>query len=67
MCRVTCLFTQGLADPLTRGDIYARVSYDLTPTSEIWATLNYGISRTQNTPAQGNSSKNGITMRCDNA
>ncbi|HWU54269.1 MAG TPA: TonB-dependent receptor, partial [Rhizomicrobium sp.] len=60
-------FTQGLADPLTRGDIYARVSYDLSPTSEIWASLNYGLSRTQNTPAQGNSSKNGMTMRCDNA
>jgi iron complex outermembrane receptor protein len=60
-------FTQGLADPLTRGNIYARVSYDLSPNSEIWASLNYGISRTQNTPAQGNSSKNGMTMRCDNA
>jgi outer membrane cobalamin receptor len=60
-------FTQGLADPLTRGDVYARISYDLTPTSEIWASLNYGLSRTQNTPAQGNSSKNGMTMRCDNA
>src|SRR4051812_36989936 len=46
-------FTQGLADPLTRGNIYARVSYDLTPSSEVWATLNYGLSRTQNTPAQG--------------
>ena len=60
-------FTQGLADPLTRGNIYARVSYDLSPSAEVWATLNYGLSRTQNTPAQGNSSKNGMTMRCDNA
>jgi iron complex outermembrane receptor protein len=60
-------FTQGLYDPLTRGDIYARVSYDLTPTTEVYATLNYGISRTQNTPAQGNSSKTGMTLHCDNA
>jgi outer membrane receptor protein involved in Fe transport len=60
-------FTQGLADPLTRGNIYARVSYDISPSTEVWATMNYGISRTQNTPAQGNSSKNGMTMRCDNA
>ena len=60
-------FTQGLVDPITRGDIYMRLSYDLTPTTEIFATLNYGISRTQNTPAQGNSSKTGMTMRCDNA
>jgi iron complex outermembrane receptor protein len=60
-------FTQGLYDPLTRGDVYARVSYDLSPTAEVYATLNYGMSRTQNTPAQGNSSKNGMTLRCDNA
>ena len=60
-------FTQGLYDPLTRGDIYARVSYDLTPSTEIYATLNYGVSRTQNVPAQGNSSKNGMNAHCDNA
>src|SRR6201996_5536033 len=60
-------FTQGLYDPLTRGNLYARVSYDLSPNAEIYGTLTYGISRTQNTPAQGNSSKNGITVRCDNA
>ena len=60
-------FTQGLYDPLTRGDIYARVSYDLSPNAEIYATLNYGISRTENTSAQGNSSKNGIVGHCDNA
>jgi outer membrane receptor protein involved in Fe transport len=60
-------FTQGLYDPLTRGALFARVSYDLSPSAEVYATLNYGVSRTQNTPAQGNSSKNGITIRCDNA
>jgi iron complex outermembrane recepter protein len=60
-------FTQGLYDPLTRGNVYARVSYDISPNAEIYSTLTYGVSRTQNTPAQGNSSKNGITIRCDNA
>ncbi|MEY4965371.1 MAG: hypothetical protein RL274_954 [Pseudomonadota bacterium] len=60
-------FTQGLVDPITRGNIYMRLSYDLTPTTEIYATLNYGVGRTQNTPAQGNSTKTGMTMRCDNA
>jgi iron complex outermembrane receptor protein len=60
-------FTQGLYDPLTRGDIYARVSYDLSPNAEVYATMNYGISRTENIPAQGNSSKSGETIRCDNA
>src|SRR6185295_14988573 len=60
-------FTQGLYDPLTRGNLYARVSYDLTPTTNIYATLTYGAARTENIPAQGNSSKNGMVMRCDNA
>ena len=60
-------FTQGLYDPLTRGNIYARVSYDITPTTNVYATLTYGLARTQNIPAQGNSSKNGMAMRCDNA
>jgi len=60
-------FTQGLYDPLTRGDLYARVSYDLSPNAEIYATLNYGVSRTENTPAQGNSSKSGEVIHCDNA
>ena len=60
-------FTQGLYSPITRGNVYMRLSYDLTPTTEIYATLNYGISRTQNTPAQGNSTKTGMTLRCDNA
>jgi outer membrane receptor protein involved in Fe transport len=59
-------FTQGLINPLTRGDIYARVSYDLTPDTEIYATLMYSGARTENTPAQGNSDKSG-TLRCDNA
>jgi outer membrane receptor protein involved in Fe transport len=60
-------FTQGLYDPLTRGDVYMRVSYDLSSNAEIFATLNYAVSRTENIPAQGNSDKNGMTMRCDNA
>src|SRR5665213_4161897 len=59
-------FTQGLISPLTRGAIYARVSYDLTPNAEIYATLDYSGVRTENTPAQGNSDKAG-TIRCDNA
>ncbi|HVW74098.1 MAG TPA: TonB-dependent receptor [Rhizomicrobium sp.] len=60
-------FTQGLYDPLTRGNLYARVSYDLSPNAEIYGTLTYGVSRTENVPAQGNSTKTGETIRCDNA
>jgi len=59
-------FANGLYDPLTRGNVYARASYDLTPSTEIYATLNYGVARTENVPAGGNSQKNGITARCDN-
>ena len=49
----TTQFTQGLITPITRGNVFMRLSYDLTPTTEIYATLNYGISRSHNTPAQG--------------
>ncbi|HEX2762123.1 MAG TPA: TonB-dependent receptor plug domain-containing protein, partial [Rhizomicrobium sp.] len=64
---MTRQFTQGLVDPITRGSLYMRLSYDLTPETEIFATINYGISRTQNTPAQGNSTKTNMIARCDNA
>jgi outer membrane receptor protein involved in Fe transport len=60
-------FTQGLYDPLTRGNLYMRLSYDLTPSTEVYATVSYGISRTENTPAQGNSDRSGMTLHCDNA
>ena len=59
-------FTQGLINPLTRGDLYARVSYDLTPHAEVFATITYSGVRTENTPAQGNSDKSGF-IHCDNA
>ena len=59
-------FTQGLINPLTRGDIYSRVSYDISPDTEVYATMNYSGVRTENTPAQGNSDKSG-TIHCDNA
>jgi iron complex outermembrane receptor protein len=59
-------FTQGLVNPLTRGSIYGRVSYDLTSDTEVYATLIYSGVRTENTPAQGNSDKSG-TIKCDNA
>jgi outer membrane receptor protein involved in Fe transport len=64
---MTRQFTQGLVDPITRGSLYMRLSYDLTPETEIFATVNYGVSRTQNTPAQGNSTKTNMGAKCDNA
>jgi outer membrane receptor protein involved in Fe transport len=59
-------FTQGLINPLTRGSLYSRVSFDLNPDTQIYATVLYSGSRTENTPAQGNSDKSG-TIHCDNA
>ncbi len=44
----------------------ARLSYDLSPTTEIYATLIYGAARIQNTPAGGGNGKS-ITLKCDNA
>ena len=59
-------FISGLRFPITRGDIYSRVSYDLNPDTEIYATLLYGAARIQNTPAGGGNGKS-ITLKCDNA
>jgi iron complex outermembrane receptor protein len=49
----TNAFISTLLMPLTRGDIYQRVSYDLSPTTEVYATLNFAESRTHTTPASG--------------
>lgn len=59
-------FISGTRLPITRGNLYARVSFDLNPDTEIWATAIYGASRTQNTPAGGGNGKS-ITIKCDNA
>jgi iron complex outermembrane receptor protein len=58
-------FITGLVMPLTRGSLYSRVSYDLTPDTEIYATLLYSASRNQNTPAQGTNGK-ALNIKCDN-
>ncbi len=60
-------YTHTLADPLTRGDVYTRLSYDLAPGVEIYGTVNMSTSRTQDIPAQGNSNRTGIPVGCDNA
>jgi outer membrane receptor protein involved in Fe transport len=60
-------FTHSLIDPITRGNVYGRISYDLTDTTEIYATINISNVRTQNIPAQGNSNKGNIGIKCDNA
>jgi outer membrane receptor protein involved in Fe transport len=62
----TAAFNSTLVMPLTRGNIYQRVSYDLSPNAEIYATLNWAESRTQTVPAaSGNSGTRSVN--CDNA
>ena len=39
-----------LATPLTRGDIYTRLSYDVTPNTEVWVTYNWSQVGTSNIP-----------------
>jgi len=62
----TTSFISGTRLPITRGSIYGRLSYDLTPQTQIYATLLFGAARTQNTPAGGGNAK-AITLKCDNA
>src|ERR1700690_3285691 len=40
-----------LVSPITRHTTYARLSYDLTPTSEVFATFNYGTTDTITLPS----------------
>ena len=60
-------FTQALDNPLTRGTFYTRVSYDLSSDTEIYAEVSLGEVRTQVIPAQGQTPKSGLSIRCDNA
>lgn len=39
-----------LATPLTRGDLFGRVSYDITPNSEVYLTYNWSQVGTSNIP-----------------
>jgi outer membrane receptor protein involved in Fe transport len=40
-----------LVSPITRDTTYVRLSYDITPTSEVFATFNYGHAITVTNPA----------------
>jgi iron complex outermembrane recepter protein len=39
-----------LATPLTRGNVYTRLSYDLTPNTEVYMTMNWSQVGTSNIP-----------------
>jgi iron complex outermembrane receptor protein len=58
---------QTLQSALTRGDFYTRMSYNLTPDTEIYGTVNYGISRGMSHPNPGPYKNANLTIQCGNA
>ncbi|HEX4272119.1 MAG TPA: TonB-dependent receptor plug domain-containing protein [Rhizomicrobium sp.] len=59
-------FSHTMIDPLTRGDVYVRASYDLAPGTDIYATVNLSNVRGQDIPAQSFNTPAGIAAKCDN-
>jgi iron complex outermembrane receptor protein len=55
-----------LAFPLTRGDIYSRISYDITPDINVYASVNWAAINTSNVP-NPDAWKTGQNIPCDNA
>jgi iron complex outermembrane receptor protein len=51
---------------LTRGTAYARFSYDLTPTTSIWTTVQYGSVYTSNVAFYSTYKPGNLTLQCDN-
>lgn len=51
---------------LTRGTAYARVSYDITPTTNIWATAQYAEVYTSNVAFYSTYKPGNLTIQCDN-
>lgn len=53
--------------PISRADIYTRVSYDLTPNINIWATVNYAKVNTENNSVIDIPIFGGLAIQCGNA
>ena len=62
-----CCFNanETLVSPITRETTYARLSFDLTPTTEVFASFNYGAAKTITEPA-GSVGFN-VTLPCNYA
>lgn len=58
--------TSSYDSPLRRGTVYTRVSYDLTPSLELYATLSYAQVRTFDQPNAGFVQQGNLTMQCAN-
>jgi outer membrane receptor protein involved in Fe transport len=62
-------FGGGITDisPITRLDVFTRVSFDLTPKMNIWATVNYGDVHTENRSVRNIPIFGGLNIQCGNA
>jgi outer membrane receptor protein involved in Fe transport len=57
----------GLDPAEKRGNIYARVSYDLTPTTSVYADFMYGINHNRTLSVADQYQQANLTMQCSNA
>jgi iron complex outermembrane recepter protein len=55
-----------IADTLVRGDVYARISYDFSPSLSIWATANLGSVHSVNTPNSVVAKTANLIIQCGN-
>jgi iron complex outermembrane receptor protein len=62
-------FGGGITDisPITRLDVYTRVSFDLTSNINIWATANFGDVHTENRSVRNIPIFGGLVIQCGNA
>jgi outer membrane receptor protein involved in Fe transport len=56
-----------LTNSLNRLSLYTRVSYDILPNLNVWATAQFGEAQTRNTPSPGSWFAGGQTIFCGNA
>ena len=53
--------------PISRVDVFTRVSFDLTPNTNIWATVNFGDVHTLNRSVSNIPIFGGLNIQCGNA
>jgi iron complex outermembrane recepter protein len=55
-----------LSSPIQRETVYTRLSWEITPTTEVYGTFNYGSSNTITEPGVGISKPGNLTIQCAN-
>jgi outer membrane receptor protein involved in Fe transport len=55
-----------LSSAIQRTTLFTRLSYDITPTTEIFTTIQYGGSTTVNEPGTGITKNGNLTIQCAN-